>query len=91
MDIILYQIFVQGRVQGVWFRKYACDEAKIRGLKGFVRNEKDYGVYIEAEGSLDQLNEFVQWLYEGSPLSKVSSVKFDIGKNKHFNTFEIES
>lgn len=91
MDILSYQIFVKGRVHGVWFRKYTCDEAKRIGVNGFVRNEMNNTVYIEAEGSLEQLNEFVKWLYKGSPLSKVSSVDYEESKLKNYNFFEIRS
>ena len=70
-----YKIKVEGKVQGVWFRKYTNDKAQSLNLNGFVRNEPDGSVYIEVEsGQEDKLNEFIQWLYQGSPLSKVDNV-----------------
>ncbi len=66
---------VTGKVQGVWFRKYTQDKALSLHLKGFVRNEPDGSVYVEVESSDETaLNEFVQWLYQGSPMSKVEKV-----------------
>ena len=91
MDILFYQIFVKGKVQGVWFRKYTCNEAKRMGLKGFVKNEVNNSVYIEVEGNSRQLNKFLQWLYKGSPLSKVSLVEYKRGELKHYQTFEIRN
>ena len=90
MEIVLYRIFVKGRVQGVWFRKYTFNEANRIGLKGFVRNDINNSVYIEAEGSLVQLNEFVIWLHKGSPLSKVSLVTFETSELKCYEIFEIK-
>lgn len=91
MKLLLYQIKVIGKVQGVWFRKYTQDEARRLGLNGFVRNEKDSNVCLEAEGTIEQLDLFVKWLHKGSPLSSVSSVEFKVGKPKYFKSFEIRS
>jgi len=91
MKKVLYKIVVKGKVQGVWFRKYTFNEAIRLELKGFVRNEINNTVYIEAEGTLTTLNEFVKWLHKGSPLSKVSLVTFETSELKHYKSFEIYS
>ena len=91
MDKLLYQIKVKGRVQGVWFRKYTFQKAQDIGLKGFVENDLDGSVYIEAEGDLEQLDQFVNWLYRGPPLSKVSFVDYEKGPTENYNAFEIRS
>ncbi len=84
-----YQINVKGLVQGVWFRKYTREEAIKIGLKGFVRNEPDGNVYIEAEGEEDQLKELLGFLKKGSPLAEVSSVDYKQSTLKNFKTFQI--
>ena len=43
-------IVVRGRVQGVFFRASAAEKAAELRLAGFVRNEPDGSVYMEAEG-----------------------------------------
>lgn len=91
MKLLLYQIKVIGRVQGVWFRKYSLEEARKLGINGFVRNEKDMNVFIEAEGTSQQLDLFVKWLHKGSPLSSVLSVEFKVAEPKYFKSFEISS
>ena len=91
MDKLLYQIKVKGRVQGVWFRKYTFQKAQDIGLKGFVENGLDGSVYIEAEGDLEQLDQFVNWLYRGPPLSKVTTVVYEKGLLKNYSAFEIQS
>ena len=90
MDKLLYQIIVKGRVQGVWFRKYTFQKAQALGLKGYVKNDLDGSVYIEAEGDFKQLDEFVGWLYRGSPLSKVTTVDYEKGLLKNYSAFEIQ-
>jgi len=77
MKKINYSIIVTGKVQGVWFRKYTKDKADELGIKGYVRNESDSTVFISAEGTKEVLRKFIEWLYKGSPLSKVSEVNYD--------------
>ena len=70
-----YSILVQGRVQGVWFRKYTQQAAKTYDLHGFVLNKPDGTVYIEAEGEETNLDLLINWLNKGSPMSEVKDVK----------------
>ena len=89
MDIVLYEVVVEGRVQGVWFRRYTFNKAKSLGLKGFVENKLNNSVYIEVEGTLEELKEFVNWLQIGSPLSKVTSVNYSKKELKNYKRFEV--
>lgn len=82
-------IKIEGRVQGVGFRYIARNQAQIRHLKGFVRNEYDDTVYIEAEGPTELLNDFIKWCYEGPPAARVTNVKIEEGELKNFSVFEI--
>ena len=84
-----YKISVIGRVQGVWFRKYTLEAALSRGIKGFVENSDDGSVYIEAEGNSEKLEQFLEWLHQGSPLSRVDKVIRKEGQPVGFSTFEI--
>ena len=59
------------------------------GLFGFVRNEPDGSVYIEAEGEEKQLSELLAWCRKGPWFSKVEQVEVEEGQVKDYNTFEI--
>jgi acylphosphatase len=72
---MLYKICVTGRVQGVGFRWSASNEAKNRGINGFIKNLSDGSVYIEAEGYEQQVTAFVEWCRRGTGLSFVESVE----------------
>ena len=52
-----YNIRIFGIVQGVYFRASTKMEADRLGVNGFVQNEMDGSVYIEAEGSAEQLKQ----------------------------------
>jgi len=87
-----YKIKVEGKVQGVWFRKYTQEKALSLNLKGLVRNEPDGSVYVEVESEQEnKLNEFIQWLYQGSPLSEVDKVEvLEENPCQNFDDFVIQ-
>lgn len=85
-----YKITVTGDVQGVFFRHHATKKAKHLGLNGWIRNEADGQVNIIAEGEEDALKDFVDWAWEGSPLSEVEDVAVEKeGATGEFTEFQI--
>ena len=84
-----FNIIVHGTVQGVWFRDSTLKEAQKHGIKGFVRNEPDGSVYVEAEGQRDKLDELVNWCHSGPEKAVVTSVDVSEGDLKYFNEFSI--
>lgn len=82
-------ITVTGRVQGVWFRKSAKDEADRLGLSGFVRNERDGSVYIEATGPSGNIEEFVEWCRRGPELARVDHVNVTEARDNLYSGFHI--
>lgn len=83
-------IYVTGKVQGVFFRRYAEMKAHELGVSGFVKNLPDGSVYIEAEGAMPALMKLVEWCRKGSPLSTVSDVRWEKGPYKNFVSFSME-
>jgi acylphosphatase len=63
-----------GRVQGVGYRAFVLDHARILGLAGWVRNDADGTVEGEAEGSPESLGAFRVALLGGPPWARVSSL-----------------
>jgi acylphosphatase len=58
-------------------------------INGFVRNEKDGSVYIEAEGEEENLKQFVAWCHHGPPHAEVQQVDLKEGSVQGFKKFEI--
>jgi acylphosphatase len=77
--MIELQAIVTGKVQGVMYRAYIQEAATNLELVGYVENQPDGTVLVVAQGNPDVLKEFVEYLYEGSSLSQVSSVAVDWG------------
>jgi acylphosphatase len=88
--IIHLAIHVTGKVQGVFFRASTREKATSLGIKGYVRNEWDGSVYIEAEGEQDTLNKLIAWCKQGPPHAVVEKVEVIEGKVKNFVRFEIQ-
>ncbi len=84
-----YDIRVKGRVQGVFFRASTRDRAQSLGISGYVENRRDGSVFIEAEGSEDQLKQLLEWCHSGPPQANVGSVEIEEGKVRKFSGFVI--
>jgi acylphosphatase len=65
---------VSGRVQGVFYRATCVRKAESLGLTGHARNLGDGRVEVLACGEAAAVAQFVAWLWEGSPASKVTAV-----------------
>ena len=81
------QIF--GRVQGVGFRYSARLAARNYGIKGYVRNMSDGSVYLEVEGSEENVNRFVNWFKEGPDFAYIDRINISDASLRNFESFEV--
>jgi acylphosphatase len=84
-----FNVRVSGQVQGVFFRASTKEHADLVGVKGFVRNEKNGDVYVEAEGEENQLQEFLKWCGRGPSRARVDNIIIEEGLLKNFESFEV--
>ncbi len=70
-------VYISGRVQGVFFRQSALEQARRLGLGGWVRNRLDGRVEAVLEGEPAAVAAMVQWCHEGPPHAYVDSVLSD--------------
>jgi acylphosphatase len=84
-----FNIRVSGKVQGVFFRASAKAKADALSVRGFVRNERDGSVYIEAEAEVEVLGEFVAWCHQGPPASSVERCDVTEGAISGYASFDI--
>jgi acylphosphatase len=73
--MICRRSFVSGRVQGVFYRATCVKQAVSLGLTGHARNLPDGRVEVLACGEPAAVEQFIAWLWEGSPASKVTGVE----------------
>ena len=67
-------VYVSGTVQGVFFRATTRDEARERGVDGWVKNLDDGRVEAVFEGPETAVQELIDWCHEGSPAATVTDV-----------------
>ncbi|MDO8510385.1 MAG: acylphosphatase [bacterium] len=65
---------VFGKVQGVFYRTYACQKGRARGLVGKTENLPDGSVLVAAEGSEEELRMFIGELSAGPASAEVLSI-----------------
>jgi len=84
-------LIISGRVQGVGFRYSAQQKAKEYNLVGWVQNNVDGTVELEAEGSEDQLSAYIAELKSGfNQLIRVEHIKEQtIDKKQGYKKFSI--
>lgn len=68
------RFIVSGRVQGVFFRASAREQALAMGLTGHAMNLDDGRVEVLASGSSEALDSLEQWLQQGSSAARVDKV-----------------
>jgi acylphosphatase len=73
--IIAVRVTVTGRVQGVGFRYGTLQEARQRGLSGWVRNLADGSVEVVAQGPAAAVDHLVDWLAAGPRFASVTNLE----------------
>jgi len=66
---------ITGRVQGVCFRMYADEEARVRGLTGWVRNLPSGQVEAVFEGEKSVIEDVIAWCRKGPSAARVTAVE----------------
>ena len=71
----ILKVAVTGRVQGVWFRAWTCEQAESLGLDGWVRNRRDGSVEALLSGQDKDIDAMLDLLLQGPPAAEVTSVQ----------------
>lgn len=81
---------ITGRVQGVGFRNFTQRQARQRSLTGWVRNESDGSVRLEAEGPRAALEELLEAVHDGPRMARVDEVDADWSEaSDEFEVFRV--
>jgi acylphosphatase len=74
-DIVCAHALIRGRVQGVYFRASTVEQARARGLSGWVRNTPDGDVEALFEGPRDAVEDMLVWCHSGPAHARVDDVE----------------
>ena len=88
--MIQYEIKITGKVHGVGFRYFAHLKATETGIKGWVKNSREGGVIIVAQGDENNLNTFIDYLQIGPTRARVDKIsKYKMQNSDEFLRFEV--
>lgn len=83
-------VFVEGEVQGVFFRANTRKQARRRGVEGWVRNLDDGRVEAVLEGERGRVKEVVDWMRKGPWAAEVKNLEASFKEpEEEFERFEI--
>ena len=91
MEKVRAHIFVEGYVQGVFYRAFTRDYALQFGVTGWVKNLPDGRVEIVVEGDVDKVSALIGSCQQGPPGARVMDMDVNwepfVGE---FNIFTIK-
>ncbi len=89
--MIQYELKITGKVQGVGFRYFAYQKANEIGINGWVKNSRDGGVLIIAQGDEIDINTFIDYLQIGPTRARVDNIsKYKMQTLSKFEKFVIK-
>lgn len=68
------RVVIEGRVQGVWYRGWALEQAQRLNLQGWVRNRRDGTVEALFSGAPETVDEMINACRKGPPMAKVTAL-----------------
>jgi len=83
------RIYVDGTVQGIFFRSFIKQHAERLNIKGFVRNLEDGRVEVFAEGNTDEIHEMIEICKKGPKHSQIKNTEIKDERFQDFKSFKI--
>lgn len=83
------RVYIDGTVQGVFFRGFIKKNAERFNVKGFVRNLEDGRVEAFFEGQTDDVNKMVEIAKEGPKHSQIRNTEVKQERFQDFKNFKI--
>lgn len=83
------RLYINGTVQGVFFRDFIKTEADKLDLKGFVRNLDDGRVEVFLEGPQENLDKMVEISKVGPKHAQIRTVEVKEEKFQDFKVFKV--
>jgi acylphosphatase len=79
--LVQRSVVVRGEVQGVFFRDSTQEEARTRGVAGWVRNREDGAVEAVFEGTPDAVDAMVEWCRSGPSRADVRDMETSLERD----------
>lgn len=83
------RLYIDGTVQGVFFRGFIKENAERHDVKGFVRNLEDGRVEVFLEGEIDNVDKMIGICQAGPKHSQIKKVEVKPERFQDFKTFKV--
>jgi acylphosphatase len=83
------RLYINGIVQGIFFRNFVKENAERYNVKGFVRNLDDGRIEIFLEGNIDDVNKMIEICKTGPKHSQIKNVEEKDEKFQDFKNFKV--
>ena len=88
-DVIARKVRLFGRVQGVFFRQGAVNQARTLGVDGWIRNAPDGTVEAYVKGEEAAVERMVGWLRRGPSNARVEDVTVEEAELEDVTGFSV--
>lgn len=83
------RIYINGTVQGVFFRAFVKENAERHNVKGFTRNLEDGRIEVFLEGDTENVDKMVELCKKGPRHSQIRDVKIKPERFQDFKNFKV--
>lgn len=83
------RIYIEGTVQGIFFRAFVKENAERYNVKGFVRNLDDGRIEIFLEGDTNDVDKMLELCQKGPKHSEIRKVEIKDEKFQGIKEFKI--
>jgi acylphosphatase len=83
------RLYIEGTVQGVFFRQFIKENAERQNLRGFARNLEDGRVEVFIEGDNDNIDKMIELCRKGPKHSQIRNVEIKEEKFQDFKEFKV--
>ena len=82
------RLYINGTVQGVFFRMFIKENAERYNVKGFVRNLEDGRIEVFLEGDSNDVNKMIELCKKGPKHAQIRNVEIKPERFQNFKVFK---
>jgi len=83
------RLYINGTVQGVFFRAFVKENAERNNVKGFIRNLDDGRIEVFLEGDVNAVNKMIELCKKGPKHSQIKNVEEKSERFQDFKVFKV--
>ncbi len=83
------RLYINGTVQGVFFRRFIKENAEKIGVNGFTRNLEDGRVEVFIEGNVDDVKKMIEICKTGPKHAQIRNVEMKVERYQGLKNFKV--